>query len=106
MKEKTKEPIPEPYEGPEDNSVEMYFGDIIEMTLSNKQLANQVIEAMFRYIGAGFMCDDNTGKTVDQIIRRYETQKAETIISKIALMTLGANLPGQKSKIRQMKFIR
>jgi len=73
---------------------------------TNQQLAGRVIDAMFRYIGSGFMCDDNTGKTVDQVIRRYEPKQAEIIISKIALMTLGANLPGQKSQIRQMKFVR
>jgi len=77
------------------------------MTLQTEsQLAGRVIDAMFRYIGPGFMCDDNTGKTVDQVIRMYEPQKAEIIIGKIALMTLGANLPGQKSQIRQMKFVK
>ncbi len=76
------------------------------MTLqTDKQIADKVIDSLFRYLVTSFICEDQTGKTVGQVVNRYAPAKAETIISKIALTVLGANLPGQRSQIRNLKFV-
>jgi len=79
------------------------------MTLStDKQQADRIIDAMFIHYGDSFMCDDNEGKTITQVVaRRYKFPKiADTVIGKIALTALGSNLPDKKEFVRNLKFVR
>ena len=79
------------------------------MTLNtDKRLADNVILAMHRYLGEGFMTVDNTGKTVYQVIREYESElkyDAQSTCERISIMTLGGNLPHQVEKIKNLKFV-
>jgi len=78
------------------------------MTLStDKQLADRIIDAMFIHYGDSFICDDNEGKTIAQVVaQRYKFPKiADTVIGKIALTALGSNLPDKKEFIRNLKFV-
>jgi len=79
------------------------------MTLNTeKQLSDNVILVMHRYLGDGFMTKDNTGKTVYQVIREWEfTLKydAHSLCERIAIAVLGGNLPAQVEKIKKLKFI-
>ena len=76
------------------------------MTLqTDLQTASRVIDAMAYHLGAGFMCKDNTGLTVRDVVARQYTHLAEKVIGKIALTALGSNLPGAKDKIRNLKFV-
>jgi len=78
------------------------------MTLSTeKQQADRIIDAMYYHYGESFMCEDNTGKTIAQVVaQRYKFPKiADTVIGKIALTALGSNLPDKKEFIRNLKFV-
>jgi len=77
------------------------------MTLStDKKTADRIIEAMFIHFGDSFMCEDQTGKTIGQVVaQRYKFPKiADTIIGKIAFTALGSNLPDKKEFVRNLKF--
>ena len=76
---------------------------------TDKKLADIVILVMHRYLGDCFMTEDNTGKTVYQVIRRWEFSlrcDAQSLCERIAIMTLGGNLPHQVEKIKKLKFIK
>ena len=79
------------------------------MTLdTDKRLSDLVIMVMHRYLGEGFMCRDNRGKTVYQVIKEWESEQdycAESICEKIAIAVLGGNLPDQVAKIKYLKFL-
>ena len=78
------------------------------MTLStDKQKADRIIDAMVIHYGPEFMCEDQTGKTISQVVaQRFTFPKiADTIIGKIALTALGSNLPSTKEFVRNLKFV-
>ena len=78
------------------------------MTLStDKKTADRIIDAMVIHLGDGFMCDDNTGKTIRQVVaQRFTFPKiADTVIGKIGLTAMGSNLPSTKEFIRNLKFV-
>jgi len=78
------------------------------MTLStDKKTADRIIDAMVYHLGEGFMCEDQTGKTISQVVaQRFTFPKiADTIIGKIALTALGSNLPSTKEFVRNLKFV-
>ena len=78
------------------------------MTLStNEQLSDRVIDAMVIHLGESFMCEDQTGRTVGQIVaKRFTFPKiADEVIGKIALTSMGSNLPDKKEFIRNLKFV-
>lgn len=79
------------------------------MTLNtDKQLASNVIDAIHRYIGPGFMTKDNTGKTVYQVIKEWESSlryDAQSTCECISIMVLGGNLTSQVEKIKNLIFI-
>lgn len=75
---------------------------------TDKKLSDDVITAMHRYLGNGFMGNDNTGKSVIQVIREWESTlrwDAESTCEKISIMVLGGNLPHQVERIKDLKFL-
>ena len=79
------------------------------MTLStDKQKADRIIDAMVIHYGPEFMCEDQTGKTIAQVVNsRFTFPKiADTIIGKIGLTALGSNTPSTKEFVRNLKFMR
>jgi len=79
------------------------------MTLStDKQKADRIIDAMVIHYGPEFMCEDQTGKTIAQVVaQRFTFPKiADEVIGKIALTALGSNLPSTKEFVRNLKFVR
>jgi len=78
------------------------------MTLStDKQKADRIIDAMCIHYGPEFMCEDQTGKTIAQVVHsRFTFPKiADEVIGKIALTALGSNLPSTKEFVRNLKFV-
>jgi hypothetical protein len=74
---------------------------------TSEQLSNLVIMAMHRYLGDGFMCNDNSGKTVYRVVREFEGSlkyDAQSTCERIALSVLGGNLPHQVDLIKNLKF--
>ena len=79
------------------------------MTLStDKQKADRIIDAMVIHYGPEFMCEDQTGKTIAQVVNsRFTFPKiADEVIGKIALTALGSNTPSTKEFVRNLKFVR
>ena len=79
------------------------------MTLNtDKQLSDNVIFYMYRYMGDCFMTRDNRNKTVFQVIKEWESSMcwdAQSTCERISISVLGGNLPDQVEKIKNLKFI-
>ena len=78
------------------------------MTLStDKKQADHIIDAMAIHYGPEFMCEDQTGKTIAQVVNsRFTFPKiTDEVIGKIALTALGSNTPSTKEFVRNLKFV-